>query len=96
MSFKNQNYIPEVCNSLAVTLAPNWKMLALKDFQVVLLLLQQCGSFCKLVQLARSAPPLLITEALEYFDNDVHHCFSLSTVVDTTSMQCLAIGTAQT
>ena len=46
---KIKNYIPEVCNSLAVTLAPNWKMLALKDFQVVLLLLQQCGSFCKLV-----------------------------------------------
>ncbi|KAL5510402.1 hypothetical protein EMCRGX_G005940 [Ephydatia muelleri] len=55
------------------------------DPQVALLLLRQCGSFCKLVHLARSTPPSLIAEGLEYFDNDVRHCFALSTAVDTTN-----------
>ena len=55
------------------------------DSQVALLLLRQCGGFCKLVHLARSTPPSLIAEGLEYFDNDVRHCFALSTAVDTTN-----------
>ena len=55
------------------------------DPQVALLLLRQCGGFCKLVHLARSTPPSLIVEVLEYFDNDVRHCFALSTAVDTTN-----------
>eukprot|EP00731_Ephydatia_muelleri_P033608 Em0033g24a len=55
------------------------------DPQVALLLLRQCGGFCKLVHLARSTPPSLIAEGLEYFDNDVRHCFALSTAVDTTN-----------
>ena len=37
------------------------------DPQVALLLLRQCGGFCKLVHLARSTPPSLIAEGLEYF-----------------------------
>ena len=55
------------------------------DPQVALLLLRQCGGFCKLVHLARSTPPSLIAEGLEYFNNDVGHCFALSTAVDTTN-----------
>ena len=56
------------------------------DPQVALLLLRQCGGLCKLVHLARSTPPSLIAEGLEYyFDNDVRHCFALSTAVDTTN-----------
>ena len=55
------------------------------DPQVALLLLRQCGGFCKLVHLARSTPPSLIAEGLEYFDNDVRHCFALSTAVGTTN-----------
>ena len=55
------------------------------DPQVALLLLRQCGGFCKLVHLAKSTPPSLIIEGLEYFDNDVRHCFALSTAVDTTN-----------
>ena len=56
------------------------------DPQVALLLLRQCGGFCKLVHLAKSTPPSLIIEGLEYFDNDVRHCFALSTAVDTTNI----------
>lgn len=41
--------------------------------QVALHLLRQCSGFCKL---ARSTPPAVVGEALQYFDNDVHHCFS--------------------
>ena len=37
------------------------------------------------MHLARSTPPSLIAEGLEYFDNDVRHCFALATAVDTTN-----------
>ena len=35
-----------------------------------------------LIHLARSTPPSLITESPKYFDNDVCHCFVLTTAVD--------------
>ena len=50
--------------------------------QVTLLLLRRCGSFCKMVHLARSTPPSHMTEALQMFDNDVHHAFAECTAVD--------------
>ena len=34
------------------------------DPQVAVLLLRQCGSFCRLVHLARNTPPLLVNEPL--------------------------------
>ena len=40
------------------------------DPQVALLLLHQCGSFCKMVHLVRSTPPSLMADALQMFDND--------------------------
>ena len=40
------------------------------DPQVAMLLLRQCGSFCKMVHLACSAPPSLMAVALQMFDND--------------------------
>eukprot|EP00731_Ephydatia_muelleri_P010498 Em0005g1084a len=40
------------------------------DPQVALLLLRLCGSFCRLVHLARSTPPSLIVDGLALFDND--------------------------
>ena len=46
------------------------------DPQVGLLLLRQCGSFSKLVHLARSTPPFLVAEALKGYDDDIHQCFS--------------------
>eukprot|EP00731_Ephydatia_muelleri_P003057 Em0001g3057a len=42
------------------------------DPQVALLLdldLRQCGSFCKMVHLARCTPPSLMADALQMFDN---------------------------
>ena len=53
------------------------------DPQVALLLLRLCGSFCRLVHLARSIPPSLIVDGLALFDNDVRHCFAECTMVDT-------------
>eukprot|EP00731_Ephydatia_muelleri_P033521 Em0031g29a len=53
------------------------------DPQVALLLLRLCGSFCRLVHLARSTPPSLIVDGLALFDNDVRHCFAECTMVDT-------------
>ena len=50
---------------------------------MALLLLRLCGSFCRLVHLARSTPPSLIVDGLALFDNDVRHCFAECTMVDT-------------
>ena len=41
------------------------------DPQIVLLLLRHCASFCKLVHLARSTPPSLVSEGLALFDEEV-------------------------
>ena len=49
---------------------------------MALLLLRQCGSFCKMVHLARSTPPSLMADALQMFDNDIHHAFAECTAVD--------------
>ena len=49
------------------------------DPQVALLLLRQCANFYKSVHLARSTSPAFISEAC----NDVHHCFSECTAIDT-------------
>ena len=37
----------------------------------------------QLVNLARSTPPALIGEALQFFDDDVRRCFSECTAIDT-------------
>ena len=52
------------------------------DPQVALLLLRQCGSFCRLVHLARNTPPLLVNEAFALFDDCVQQCFSECTAAD--------------
>ena len=49
---------------------------AIKDPQVALLLLRMCGSFSKLVHLARTTPTTLVSEAFQQFDSDVKHCLS--------------------
>ena len=46
------------------------------DPQVALLLLRQCGSFFRLVHLARNTPLLLVNEAFALFDVCVQQCFS--------------------
>ena len=52
------------------------------DPQVALLLLWLCGSFCRLVHLARTTPPSLVNEAFELFDDNVRRCFAECTAVD--------------
>ena len=52
-----------------------------KDPQVAYLLLRFCGSFCKLVHLARSTPPSLVAE-LSFFDSDIRRCFTECTSMD--------------
>ena len=47
-----------------------------KDPQVAYLLLRFCGSFCKMVHLARSTPPSLVAEGLGIFDRDIRRCFT--------------------
>eukprot|EP00731_Ephydatia_muelleri_P000766 Em0001g766a len=46
------------------------------DPQIALLLLRQCASFCKLVHVARSTPPSLVSEGLALFDWEVQCYFS--------------------
>ena len=53
-----------------------------KDPQVAYLLLCFCGSFCKMVHLARSTPPSLVAEGLGIFDRDIRRCFTECTSVD--------------
>ena len=52
------------------------------DPQVALLLLRQCGSYCRLVHLSRNTPPLLVKKAFALFDDRVRQCFSECTAVD--------------
>ena len=53
------------------------------DPQVALLLLRQCGGFCKLVHLSRSTPSSLVADALSLYSDDFCQCFTECTSVDT-------------
>ena len=48
----------------AVTLVSKLVEVATIDPQVALILLRVCGSFCKLVHLARATPPSLVSDPL--------------------------------
>eukprot|EP00731_Ephydatia_muelleri_P002906 Em0001g2906a len=52
------------------------------DPQGALLLLRQCGSYCRLVHLSRNTPTPLVKEAFALFDDRVQQCFSECTAVD--------------
>ena len=68
------------------------------DSQVALVLLRQCGGFCRFVHIARCTPPSLVSEGLHFFDIDVRQCFSdcLSIDLPNTAWQqaqlCLSRG----
>ena len=57
----------------------------------VALLLCQCAGYCKLVHLARSTPPSLISDGLALFDADVRRCFSECTGIDTADTEWLHV-----
>ena len=44
---------------------------------VAMLLLRQCGGFCRLIYLARTIPPSLAGDALSLFDDEVRQCFAM-------------------
>ena len=48
-----------------------------------MLLLRQCGGFCRLIHLARTIPPFLAGDAFSLFDDEVRQCFAECTAVDT-------------
>ena len=47
--------------------------------------------YCKLVHLARSTPPSLISDGLALFDADIRHCFSEFTGIDTADTEWLQV-----
>ena len=51
------------------------------DIHVAVSLLRICGSYCKLVHLARTTPPSLSCESLKFFDEEVS-CFSTCIAAD--------------
>ena len=55
---------------------------AAADLHVATSLLRISGSFCKLVHLARTTPPSLSHDSLQFFDDEVRHCFSSCLAVD--------------
>ena len=67
----------------AVKLLSKLVEVATIDPQVALILLRLCGSFCKLVHLAKATPPSLVSDPLLLFDNDVRRCFKDCFVLDT-------------
>ena len=53
------------------------------DPHLAMLLLRQCGGFCRLMHLARTIPPSLAGDAFSLFDDEVRQCFAECTAVDT-------------
>ena len=55
------------------------------DLQVAVSLLRMCGSFCRMVHIARVSPPSLATDALRSFDEEVKHCFVMCSAINVTN-----------
>eukprot|EP00731_Ephydatia_muelleri_P016838 Em0009g1262a len=65
------HFIAENC-SKAKVLFPALVEVAEADLHVAVSLLRICGSYCKLVHLARTTPPSLSCESLKFFDEECH------------------------
>ena len=63
--------------------APAVAQVGSSDPHIAMLLLCQCGGFCRLIHLARTIPPSLAGDALSLFDDEVWQCFAECTAVDT-------------
>eukprot|EP00731_Ephydatia_muelleri_P005623 Em0002g1799a len=53
------------------------KEVAVPDPQVAITLLRICGSYCRLIHLAQTTPPNLVSDALSLFDDDLASLLSL-------------------
>ena len=52
------------------------------NLQVAVTLLRMCGSFCRMVHIARVTPPSLASDALRSSDEEVQRCFALCTAIE--------------
>ena len=75
------HFIVEKCSEAKVLLSALVDVAA-ADLHVAASLLRICGSYCKLVHLARTTPPSLSFESLQFFDEKVRRCFSTGIAAD--------------
>ena len=61
------------------------------DPQSALLLLRHCATFCKLVHLASSTPPDLVSKGLALFDVEVRHHFCDCVAIDPSDSEWLQV-----
>ena len=52
------------------------------DLHVAVTLLHMCGSFCRMVHIARVTPPSLASDTLRSFDEEVQQCSALCTAIN--------------
>ena len=67
--------ISEKCDQSKVLLSAITDV-SVVDLHVSVSLLRICGSFCKLIHLARATPPSLCVDSLKSFDDEVRKCFA--------------------
>ena len=82
MIFFCAKFVANQRDDKACALLSRLQQVGSKDPQVAYLLLRFCGSFCKMVHLARSTPPSLVADVLSIFDLDIRRCFTECTSVD--------------
>ena len=75
-------YIGQKCTD-ASKLLQQLAQVGSSDPHIAMLLLRQCGGFCRLIHLAKTIPPSLAGDALSLFDDEVRQCFAECTAVDT-------------
>eukprot|EP00731_Ephydatia_muelleri_P017769 Em0010g867a len=67
---------------------PNLEILvdvAAVDLQVAVTLLCMCGSFCRMVHIARVSPSSLASDAPSSFDEEVKQCFAMCSAINVTN-----------
>ena len=55
------------------------------NIQVAVSLLRMCGSFCRMVRIARVTPPSLASDGLRSFDEEVKQCFVMCSAINVTN-----------
>ena len=75
------HFIAEKCSKAKVLFTALVEV-AEAGLYVAVSLLRICGSYCKLVHLARTTPPSLSFESLKFFDGEVRRCFSTCIAAD--------------
>ena len=71
------HFIADKCSKAKVLLSALVEVAA-ADLHVAVSLLCLCGSYCKLAHIARTTPPSLSFESLQFFDEEVRLAFLLA------------------